>query len=75
MTLHLVENKPLYIAIAETEFSETTADALTDRLSRQIDANRAPALDLLLGALHYADQSAIGSAALLDSIQRHRIFG
>ncbi len=73
--LHLVERQPLYVQIADEEFSESTADELADRLALLIAADRAPALDLFRAALHHASTGSIGAQALLAAIQQRRVFG
>ena len=73
--LRLVERQPLYIEIAVAEFSESSADALADRLAELVAANAAPALDLFRAAMHHASTGSIGAQALLAAIQRRRVFG
>ena len=73
--LHLVQRQPLYVQIADAEFTERTADALADRLAELVAANAAPALDLFMAAMHHASSGSIGAQALLAAIQRKRVFG
>ena len=73
--LHLVTSPPLYVQIADAEFTESTADALADRLAALVSAGAAPATDLFMAAMHHASTSSIGAQALLAAIQRRRIFG
>lgn len=73
--LHLIAPQPLYIQIADAEFTERTADELAGRLAELVASNAAPALDLFRAALHHASTGRIGAPALLAAIQRRRIFG
>lgn len=73
--LHLVERQPLYVQIADAEFTESTADALAARLAELVAADAAPSLDLFRAALHHASTGSIGAQALLAAIQQRRIFG
>ena len=73
--LRLVERQPLHVQIAAAEFTEQTADDLADHLAKLVAANAAPALDLFRAALHHASTGQIGAPALLEAVQRHRVFG
>lgn len=67
--------QPLYVKIAETEFHETTADALADRLADLLDAQAAPAIDLFMAAQHRASTTSIGYQAFMSAVQARRLFG
>ena len=71
----LVERPPLYVQIADREFTERTADALAVRLAELVASGVAPGADLFMAAMHYASTGRIGADALLVAIQNRRIFG
>lgn len=67
--------RPLYVRIAESEFNQTTADALVARLADLLNANAAPAIDLFMAAQHRASTTSIGYQAFMSAVQARRLFG